>query len=116
MVWGKRLGYIVLIVGVGLLVFTFFTAFGFFGSEHSIFGSSNLLVIATKTIYLGLMGWIGALLTKRARQTLKSLKKKAEAKPRKRMSEKTETIILLLVLGLLLLITYLGGRLLGTFA
>lgn len=67
-------GLAVLIVGVCLLVFTFISAYGFLtqslslaegGDFAEMFGSAlaPLIVTAIRVMYLGVMGWIGSLLT-----------------------------------------------------
>jgi hypothetical protein len=82
------LTYIVLFVGVGLLVFTFFNAFLFLG-EKIFFLSTNLMeafgeavgpLIETciRIMYLGIMGWIGSILTVRGIQLVTQLKHEAK--------------------------------------
>lgn len=67
-------GSVVLIVGVALLVFTFVSAYGFLSQSLSIVTSSDLTrtfgdalapLIATSihVMYLGVMGWVGSILT-----------------------------------------------------
>src|SRR4030042_5513479 len=67
-------GIAVLLVGVGLLIFTFVSAFGFLTQSLPIiatqdlgetFGGALAPLIATsiRIMYLGVMGWIGSLLT-----------------------------------------------------
>jgi len=67
-------GTIVLIVGIGLLVFTFISAYGFLSQDLAILTSADLAqtfgealapLISTciRVMYLGVMGWIGSLLT-----------------------------------------------------
>jgi len=67
-------GTIVLMVGVGLLIFTFVSAYGFLTQSLSILTSADLAqtfgealapLISTciRVMYLGVMGWIGSLLT-----------------------------------------------------
>lgn len=67
-------GTVVLIVGVALLVFTFASAYGFLTQSLSIITSSDLTrtfgdalapLIATSihVMYLGVMGWVGSILT-----------------------------------------------------
>lgn len=73
---------IVLFVGVILLAFAFFSAYGFLSGTLSILASSDLtelfgnamapLVEAIiRILYLGIMGWIGSILTIRGVQLLK---------------------------------------------
>jgi cytoskeletal protein RodZ len=67
-------GTVVLMVGVGLLIFTFASAYGFLTSELSIITSGDLvrtfgdslaplIVTSIHIMYLGIMGWIGSILT-----------------------------------------------------
>jgi len=67
-------GITVLLIGVALLVFTFVSAYGFLTQSLSIIASEDLVrtfgealapLIATsiRIMYLGVMGWIGSLLT-----------------------------------------------------
>ncbi|MCS7124319.1 MAG: hypothetical protein NZ932_02735 [Candidatus Bathyarchaeota archaeon] len=67
-------GMVVLGVGVALLIFTFISAYGFLAQGLSIassddfvqtFGAALAPLIATciRLMYLGVMGWVGSLLT-----------------------------------------------------
>jgi len=67
-------GIIVLMIGVAQLIFTFISAYGFLTESLSIIASADLVqtfgealapLIATciRVMYLGVMGWIGSLLT-----------------------------------------------------
>ena len=67
-------GIAVLLVGVGLLIFTFISAYGFLTQSLPIIATQDLVqtfggalapLIATsiRIMYLGVMGWIGSLLT-----------------------------------------------------
>jgi hypothetical protein len=67
-------GITVLFLGVGLLIFTFFTAFGFLSESLSLityrdlasfFGEALAPLIAAciRIMYIGIMGWIGSILT-----------------------------------------------------
>lgn len=69
-------GFTVLAIGVALLVFTFVSAYGFLGESLSIIASADLAetfggtlppLIATciRVMYLGVMGWVGSLITVR---------------------------------------------------
>lgn len=87
-------GYVVLIVGVALLVFTFTNAYLFLIGELSIIIADwvaelgellgPLVETCIRIMYLGIMGWIGALLTKSGVEFLTKLprevKKEAEKK------------------------------------
>ena len=67
-------GITVLIIGIALLIFTFVSAYGFLTQALSIIASEDLTqtfgealapLIATciHVMYLGIMGWIGSLIT-----------------------------------------------------
>lgn len=96
------LTYSVLFVGVGLLVFTFFNAFLFLGEKIHLlstnlveaFGESigPLIEACIRIMYLGIMGWIGSILTVRGIQLLTQLKHKAKAPEEKYLSITTPTI------------------------
>ncbi len=73
---------VVLFVGVILLAFTFFSAYGFLSGELSIIASTDLTELFGRAmaplitaiihiLYLGIMGWIGSILTIRGVQLLK---------------------------------------------
>jgi len=83
-------GYVTLFIGVALLAFTFASAYLFLSSGISIAGSSDLvtvfgvalaplIVTCIRVMYLGVMGWIGSVLTIRGVQLVTQLKR--EAKP-----------------------------------
>ncbi len=87
-------GYVTLLIGVGLLAFTFASAFLFLSNDPSITGSPDLvtvfgdalaplIVTCIRIMYLGIMGWIGSLLTIRGVQLVTQLKRevKPEIKP-----------------------------------
>jgi hypothetical protein len=80
---------IVLFVGVILLAFAFFSAYGFLSGSLSILASADLTELfgnamaplieaIIRILYLGIMGWIGSILTIRGVQLLK-LEKEATA-------------------------------------
>lgn len=83
------LTYSILFIGVGLLVFTFFNAYLFLGEKVSFlsvnlieaFGEAigPLIETCIRIMYLGVMGWIGSILTIRGIQLLTQFKH--EAKP-----------------------------------
>jgi hypothetical protein len=67
-------GVTVLLIGVGLLVFTFVSAYGFLTQSLSIIASEDLVQTfgealapligsCIRIMYLGVMGWIGSLIT-----------------------------------------------------
>lgn len=83
-------GYATLFIGVALLAFTFASAFLFLIRNPSIAGSSDLVTVfgaalaplietCIRIMYLGVMGWIGSVLTIRGVQLVTQLKR--EAKP-----------------------------------
>lgn len=82
-------GLIVLFVGVILLAFTFLSAYTFLIGKLSILSSQDLVAVfgnvlgplieaIIRILYLGIMGWVGSILTIRAVQLLK---KEREAPP-----------------------------------
>lgn len=83
-------GYATLFIGVALLAFTFVSAYLFLSSNPTIPGSSDLVTVfgvalaplietCIRIMYLGVMGWIGSVLTIRGVQLITQLKH--EAKP-----------------------------------
>jgi hypothetical protein len=83
-------GYVTLFIGVALLAFTFASAYIFLSSDLSITGSPDLVAVfgdalapliitCIRVMYLGVMGWIGSVLTIRGVQLVTQLKH--EAKP-----------------------------------
>jgi hypothetical protein len=87
-------GYVTLFIGVALLAFTFLSAYLFLSNDLSVAGSPDLvtvfgtalaplIVTCIRIMYLGVMGWIGSLLTIRGVQLVTRLKPepKPEIKP-----------------------------------
>jgi len=83
-------GYATLFIGVALLAFTFASAYIFLSSNLTIAGSPDLVTVfgaalaplietCIRIMYLGVMGWIGSVLTIRGVQLVTQLKR--EAKP-----------------------------------
>ena len=79
------IAYIMLFMGIGLLVFTFISAFLFLINDPSILVSADLIDIfgsalapligaSIRIMYLGIMGWIGAGLTSKGVQLTSQLK------------------------------------------
>ncbi len=75
-------GLAVLFIGVVLLLFAFFNAYAFLTGQLEIPGSQGiveafgeaiapLIVACIRVLYLGIMGWIGSILTVRGIQLLK---------------------------------------------
>jgi hypothetical protein len=87
-------GFATLAIGVGLLVVTFMTAYGFLkgllglqlpGDILSAFGEALAPLIDTgiKAIFLGIMGWTGSILSRRGVQILISSIEHTEIKAEK---------------------------------
>jgi hypothetical protein len=85
------ISYIILFTGIGLLAFTFVSAFIFLSSNTAISASSDLIDVfgsslaplidaSIRIMYLGVMGWIGSGLTARGVQLIGQLKR-LSAKP-----------------------------------
>lgn len=83
---------IVLFLGVLLLAFTFFSAYGFLVGSLTILASSDLTELfgralaplieaIIRILFLGVMGWIGSILTIRAIQLLKKDKEPTTVQP-----------------------------------
>jgi len=94
-------GFIVLFVGVALLVFTFFNAYLFLRELLAIVTSPDLMEsfgqalaplieACIRAVYLGIMGWIGSILTVRGVNILTQLRHVAvaAANPEAKVSEK----------------------------
>jgi len=101
-------GITILAIGVALLIFTFASAYGFLTQSLSIIGSGDLTrtigealpsIIATgiRIAYLGIMGWMGSLLTIRGITIIAHLQETsipATQKPKSKQQpepQKTET-------------------------
>jgi len=77
----KMVGFLVLFIGVGVLIFTFYNAYQYLLAASITSPSGDLIgaftgaltpLIATcmKAIYLGVMGWVGGLITRRGVQVI----------------------------------------------
>jgi len=98
----KAAGFAVLFIGVALLLFTFISAYQFLVGVLEIAASQDLMNLfgealaplisyAIRALYLGIMGWIGSILTRRGVQTLTATPREAEKpKTKKKESEETE--------------------------
>jgi hypothetical protein len=86
-------------IGVALLIFTFISAYGFLTRSLSIIASEDLVqtfgealapLIATciRIMYLGVMGWIGSLLTIRGVTIIAHAPKMPKVAPQKRVAAK----------------------------
>jgi hypothetical protein len=104
-------GITVLLIGVALLIFTFVSAYGFLTQSLSIIASGDLvstfgealaplIAASIRIMYLGIMGWIGSLLTLRgitiiahlpetSVATRKNIEAKPQLEPQKMKSEKS---------------------------
>jgi energy-coupling factor transporter transmembrane protein EcfT len=89
------IAYVTLFIGIGLLVFTFISAYIFLINNPSITGSSDLIDVfgsslapligaSIRIMYLGVMGWIGSGLTTRGVQLVTQLKRLARPEFRSR--------------------------------
>ena len=87
-------GLAVLMIGVALLIFTFISSYGFLTQTLSIIASEDLVqtfgealapLIATsiRVMYLGVMGWIGSLLTIRGVTIIAHAPQMPKAAPQK---------------------------------
>ena len=87
-------GYVTLFIGVALLAFTFASAYLFLASNPTITGSPDLVTVfgvalaplietCIRVMYLGIMGWIGSLLTIRGVQLVTQLRRgvRTEVRP-----------------------------------
>jgi len=92
-----NIAYVILFVGIGLLAFTFISAYTFLINDPNITGSSNLVDVfgsalapligaSIRIMYLGIMGWIGAGLTTRGIQLIIQLKRLPAPKSQPRPS------------------------------
>jgi len=81
-------GYATLFIGVALLAFTFVSAYLFLSNGQTIAGSPDLVTVfgaalaplietCIRIMYLGVMGWIGSILTIRGVQLVTQLKREA---------------------------------------
>ena len=79
-------GYITLFIGVALLAFTFISAYLFLSNDPSIMGSPDLVAVfgdalapliltCIRIMYLGIMGWIGSLLSIRGVQLVTQIRR-----------------------------------------
>jgi len=87
-----NIAYIILFIGIGLLAFTFISAYIFLINDPNITGSSDLVDVfgsalapligaSIRIMYLGIMGWIGTGLTARGIQLIIQLKRLAAPQP-----------------------------------
>ncbi|HIE19222.1 TPA: hypothetical protein EYP75_05805 [Candidatus Bathyarchaeota archaeon] len=97
----KASGFAVLFIGVALLLFTFISAYQFLMGVFEIASSKDLMSLfgealaplisyAIKALYLGIMGWIGSILTRRGVQTITAAPREYE-KPKVKTEESEGT-------------------------
>jgi len=97
----KASGFAVLFIGVALLLFTFISAYQFLMGVFEIAPSEGLMSQfgkalaplisdAIRALYLGIMGWIGSILTRRGVQTITAAPRETE-KPTAKTKEASET-------------------------
>ncbi|MBS7609848.1 hypothetical protein KEJ36_05290 [Candidatus Bathyarchaeota archaeon] len=98
---GELLGFSSLFIGIVLLIFTFFSAYAFLREELSLVGSSDLIrtfgetlaplmKAAIHAIYLGIMVWIGSIITLRAIQIITGLSKEGGRKRKEEGKEEAK--------------------------
>ena len=103
-------GFTVLAIGVGLLIFTFFSAYGFLTAGISPISTQDLIqtfgealgpliAAAIQVMYLGVMGWIGSLITIRGVTVMTNVTKEPpvilqKAEPQKTTQPQPEKAIL----------------------
>ncbi|MFP3951570.1 MAG: hypothetical protein ACLFVP_05470 [Candidatus Bathyarchaeia archaeon] len=94
-------GFLLLGIGIVLLLLTFTTAYGFLrgvleiqlsGDIMHVFGEAMAPLVETsvKAIFLGIMGWIGSILTNRGVQILTSPHKESGSEEEKKNANKKE--------------------------
>ncbi len=94
-------GLAMLIIGVTMLIFTFISAYVFLIEDLNIVASSEFVglfsealapLIATviRIMYLGIMGWIGSILTVRGIQLFTQSRQKAPQEVKPKSSAETE--------------------------
>lgn len=97
-------GYVTLFIGVALLAFTFISAYLFLRNDPSIAGSPDLVTVfgdalaplimtCIRVMYLGIMGWIGSLLTIRGVQLVTQIRREIRPEVRTIASTAMETPI-----------------------
>ena len=85
----KIVAYTILFLGAGLLIFAFFNAYLLLGGVLSIMASPNLIEVfgqalaplieaCIRAVYLGIMGWVGSILTVRGIQSLAQVKREVK--------------------------------------
>ena len=98
----KISGFLVLFIGVAALLFTFAMAYQFLigvlniPSSEDLMGAFGdvlgpLILYAVRALFLGIMGWIGSILTRRGVQIIASLPKESEVETPARPKEAKQT-------------------------
>ena len=93
-------GFTVLAIGVGLLIFTFVSAYGFLTAGISPISTQDLIqtfgealgpliAAAIQVMYLGVMGWIGSLITIRGVTVMTNITKEPPVIVQKAEPQKT---------------------------
>lgn len=94
----KVSGFTVLFIGVGVLLFTFYNAYSFLIGVLELSASADLMdlfgealapliVYAIRALYLGIMGWIGSILTRRGVQIVIAEREGAKVKVTPKIEE-----------------------------
>jgi len=97
-------GIVVLFIGVILLVATFYSAYMFLVGDITILASADLaelfgnalsplIAAVIHVLYLGVMGWMGSVMTIRAVQLLKKDKEPAPTHPSPKPSAPSATVL-----------------------
>lgn len=97
----EALGFATLIIGITMLAFTFISAYLFLRDDLSIVASSDLEglfgealapLIATciRVMYLGIMGWMGSLLTVRGIQLLTQIRRETSPEIKRKVDPEAE--------------------------
>jgi hypothetical protein len=94
-------GITVLFIGIALLVFTFFSAYGYLTESIMLLSANNLtqtfgealgplIAAAIHIMYLGVMGWVGSLITIRGVTIMINAAKSETAAPTSQTSQVPE--------------------------
>ena len=95
-------GFLVLFIGVAALLFTFVMAYQFLTGVLNVPSSEDLMrtfgdalgpliLYAVRALFLGIMGWVGSILTRRGVQIIASLPKETEAEKPAKPEEAKQT-------------------------
>jgi len=97
------ISYVILFTGIGLLAFTFISAYIFLINNPSITGSSDLVDVfgsslapligaSIRIMYLGVMGWIGSGLTSRGVHLITQLKRLAASEKSRALQKRARPV------------------------